>query len=88
MHITLNFHVAVVRCLTSMSELNKSLLEAASMLNLEAIQKLLASGADATHIDDPDGVWGSKIEKKVPYIWLCGHALSSQTRLHHHTSNS
>ena len=70
MHITLNFHVAVVRCLTSMSELNKSLLEAASMLNLEAIQKLLASGADATHIDDPDGVWGSKSKKGPLHLAL------------------
>ncbi|OLP81307.1 hypothetical protein AK812_SmicGene38157 [Symbiodinium microadriaticum] len=53
-----------------MSELNKSLLEAASMLNLEAIQKLLASGADATHIDDPDGVWGSKSKKGPLHLAL------------------
>ena len=53
-----------------MSEQNKSLLEAASMLNLEAIQKLLSSGADAAYIDDPDGVWGSKSKKGPLHVAL------------------
>mmetsp|Transcript_63038 Transcript_63038/g.117950 ORF Transcript_63038/g.117950 Transcript_63038/m.117950 type:complete len:364 (+) Transcript_63038:59-1150(+) len=53
-----------------MSEVNKSLLEAASMLNLEAIRDLLESGADAAYIDDPDGVWGSKSKKGPLHLAL------------------
>lgn len=53
-----------------MSELEKSLLEAAKTLNLEAVQELLKKGADATYIEDPEGVWGSRAKNGPLHLAL------------------
>ncbi|CAJ1379659.1 unnamed protein product, partial [Effrenium voratum] len=53
-----------------MEELNKSLLEAASRVDLERVRELLQSGAEASFIDDPEGVWGARSKKGPLHVAL------------------
>ncbi|CAK9077842.1 unnamed protein product [Durusdinium trenchii] len=41
-----------------------------SRLNLEAVQELLKKGADATYIEDPEGVWGSRAKNGPLHLAL------------------
>ncbi|CAJ1420861.1 unnamed protein product [Effrenium voratum] len=59
---------------SAMEELNKSLLEAASRVDLERVRELLQSGAEASFIDDPEGVWGARSKKGPLHVALSGSA--------------
>jgi len=50
--------------------LNEQLLAAASRADLEAVEALLARGADAKYVDDPPGVWGSCDKKSALHMAL------------------
>eukprot|EP00961_Rhodomonas_salina_P009200 125229-Rhodomonas_salina.2 len=52
------------------ASLNDQLLQAAEDLNLSLVRELLAKGADAAYLHDPEGVWGSQDSKTALHMAL------------------